>query len=78
LDRYHNSEPLHDEYKQCNKKDLILDFKNAKEVKESAPARVPNIFVTKNVYAKVGNITAGVGPYYFLEHISYPTPVRGT
>lgn len=77
LDRYHDSDPLQTEYELCDKEELVSDFDKAKEANDSTPTRVSNAFVSKKVYAKVRNITAGVSSYYFLEHNSYPTPVPG-
>ena len=82
MDKYRDpsDSKLRDEYSLCNKGELVDNFQKAKEAKatQSAPMRVKSSSVSKRVYSKVGNITASVRSYYFLEPISYPSLVSGT
>lgn len=78
LDSYQNDESLRREYRECDKPELVKEYQ-AKKVKESAsvPMRVSNISVSREVYLRLGRITASVCSYGFLEHISHLFLVPG-
>jgi len=76
LDSYQNDESLRTEYQDCDKQTLVKEF-GARRVREGVPMRISNISISKEVYSKLGRITASVCSYGFLEHISYPSLVPG-
>lgn len=78
LERYKNDKTLRSEYGLCDKKALVTDFQSAQKEKENAPLQVKNISVSKRVYFKIANITAGVRSHYFSRMYFLPFLVPRT
>jgi len=77
LKDYSKNEKLKNEYKKCNKEELLTNFHDAKEADESVPKRLSNVAVSKGVRMKMERITTFVCPHSFSPRISHPVLVPG-